>query len=63
MHEFQLPDMTCGHCASMVGKTLQLADPNCSFQVDLSTQKVSVQSNESRDALVEALAEAGYPPA
>lgn len=63
MHEFQLPDMTCGHCAGMVGQTLKLADPDCKFQVDLASQKVSVQSNESREALVEALAEAGYPPA
>lgn len=63
MHEFQLPDMTCGHCAGMVGKTLQLADPDCKFQVDLATRKVSVQSVESRELLVEVLTEAGYPPA
>ena len=63
MHEFQLPDMTCGHCAGMVGQALKLADPNCKFHVDLSTQRVSVQSSESHDTLVEALAEAGYPPA
>lgn len=31
MHEFQLPDMTCGHCAGMVGQTLHLADPACKF--------------------------------
>lgn len=63
MYEFRLPDMTCGHCASTVGQTLQLADPDCKFQVDLSAQKVSVQSSETRDVLVEALTEAGYPPA
>lgn len=63
MYEFQLPDMTCGHCAGMVGQTLRLADPNCKIQVDLPTRKVSVQSDETRDALVEALSEAGYPPA
>ena len=63
MHEFQLPDMTCGHCAGMVGQTLKLADPSCKFQVDLPTRKISVQSSEARDVLVEALTEAGYPPA
>lgn len=62
MHEFQLPDMTCGHCASTVGQTLKLADPSCRFEVDLSQKKVQVQSSESRDTLAEALAEAGYPP-
>ncbi len=63
MHEFQLPDMTCGHCAGMVGQTLQMTDPNCKFQVDLPARKVTVQSDESRDVLAEALSEAGYPPA
>lgn len=63
MHEFQLPDMTCGHCAGMVGQTLRLADPECKFQVELAARKVTVQSTESRDLLVEALTDAGYPPA
>lgn len=63
MHEFQLPDMTCGHCAGVVGQTLHLADPACKFQVDLSARKVTVQSDEDRAVLAEALADAGYPPA
>ncbi|HMN93853.1 MAG TPA: heavy-metal-associated domain-containing protein [Hydrogenophaga sp.] len=63
MHEFQLPDMTCGHCAGVVGKALHLADPDCKIQVDLPARKVSVRSNEDRDLLAEALTDAGYPPA
>lgn len=62
MHEFQLPDMTCGHCASMVGQALKLADANCTFQVDLSSRQITVQSAEDRAVLVETLTEAGYPP-
>ena len=58
MHEFQLPDMTCGHCAGTVNQTLKLIDPACEVQVDLAQKKVSVQSTEDRDTL----AEAGYPP-
>jgi copper chaperone len=61
MHNFHLPDMTCGHCASMVSVALRLVDPACEIQVDLPGQRVSVRSGEDREALVEALAEAGYP--
>jgi copper chaperone len=62
MHEFHLPDMTCGHCASKVNVTLKLVDPACEIQLDLLRQLVSVKSGEDREALVEALTEAGYPP-
>lgn len=62
MHEFQLPNMTCGHCAGMVNQTLQMADPDCKVQVDMSKRLVTVQSAEDRQTLAEALTEAGYPP-
>lgn len=63
MHEFQLPDMTCGHCAGMVSQTLQMTDPECKIQVDMPKRTVTVQSAEDRQTLAEALTEAGYPPA
>jgi copper chaperone len=62
MHEFHLPDMTCGHCASKVNVTLKLLDPACDIQVDLPQNRVSVKSAEDRETLAEALTEAGYPP-
>ncbi len=63
MIEFQLPDMTCGHCASMVTKALKLSDPECKVSIDLKAQKLQVLSAEDRQTLAEALTEAGYPPA
>jgi copper chaperone len=63
MIEFQIPDMTCGHCASMVSSALTQADPDCKISVDLAQRKISVQTTEDKSALVEALTEAGYPPA
>ena len=63
MHEFHLPDMTCGHCASTVNLALKLVDPACEVSVDVASRKVQVKSSEERDALVEALTESGYPPA
>lgn len=63
MHEFQLPDMACGHCAGRVGRALQQTDPQCKVQLDWPNRRVRVQSDEDRDLLVAALTEAGYPPA
>ena len=63
MIEFQLPDMTCGHCASRVAQALKLTDPACLFSVDIGTRTVQVQSTEDRQTLAEALAEVGYTPA
>ncbi len=63
MIEFQLPDMTCGHCASRVAQALKLTDPACRVSVDVGTRTVRVQSTEDRQTLAEALAEAGYAPA
>lgn len=63
MHQFHLPDMTCGHCASTVSLNLKLVDPGCEIQVDMQQHQVTVRSNEDREVFVEALTEAGYPPA
>jgi copper chaperone len=62
MHEFHLPDMTCGHCASMVSIALKQFDPSCEIQLDLPQHLVRVKSGEERESLVETLTEAGYPP-
>ncbi|MCU0924613.1 MAG: heavy-metal-associated domain-containing protein [Hydrogenophaga sp.] len=62
MHEFHLPDMTCGHCASTVRATLKLVDPACEIEVDLAQHRVSVKSTEDRETLLEAFTDAGYPP-
>lgn len=63
MHEFQLPTMTCGHCAARVNRALKQADPACAVEVDVAQRRVVVKSGEDRAALAEALTEAGYAPA
>lgn len=63
MIEFQIPGMTCGHCASVVRSTLAKLDPACKVSVDVAQRKVSVQTTHAKAALAEALTEAGYPPA
>ena len=63
MIEMNLPDMSCGHCASTVAQTCKLVDPAAKVEVDLETKLVRIESGEARKDFAEALAEAGYPPA
>lgn len=63
MFELNLPDMSCGHCASTVTQTCKLIDPDANVQVDLQAKLVKIESAEDREDFVAALAEAGYPPA
>ena len=63
MIELSLPDMTCGHCASTVAKTVAFVDPAAKVEVDVNTKQVKISSSEHRADFVEALTDAGYPPA
>ena len=59
--EFEIPDMSCGHCASTITKTLKQLDASASVSIDLPTKKITVQTTQDRQAVADALAEAGYP--
>lgn len=63
MVEFNLLDMSCGHCASTVTKACKLVDPQAKVEVDLTSKKVKVESTEDAEEFSQALADAGYPPA
>lgn len=61
--EFEVPDMSCGHCVKAITQTLQQLDPVASISVDLSAKKVTVQTSQLREKVAAVLTEAGYPPA
>lgn len=63
MIEFTLNDMSCGHCASVITKTVKALDSEAKVNIDLAQKKVGIESTEDRATLAEALTEAGYPPA
>ncbi len=63
MLSFQIPNMTCGHCARAVTEAVQAADPAATVEVDLPTHQVQVQTTAAREAVVAQLKEAGYAPA
>ena len=59
--EFTIKDMSCGHCVSVITKTVQQLDAQARVQVELTSKKVVVESVQPREAIAEALADAGYP--
>ncbi len=63
MTEFEIKNMSCGHCVGAITKAVKQLDPAATVETDLASKIVKVESNQSREVLVAALAEAGYAPA
>lgn len=63
MIAFDVPDMTCGHCASTITKAVQAADSNAQVQIDLPQHRVTVTAGHADAAALQAaITEAGYSP-
>lgn len=63
MHEFHLPDMSCGHCVATVTETVKALDAAATLDFEREARRVKVASELSREVLAQALSEAGYTPA
>ena len=61
--EFNVPDMTCGHCASAVTKAIKAEDPEAKVTVLLAEKRVTVETMEQRADIAACLSDAGYPVA
>jgi len=61
MYEFNIPDMSCGHCVSTVTKAIKTADPDAIANFDLLKRKATVESSIDAKAIGDALEHAGYP--
>ena len=53
--------MTCGGCTKAVTRAIQMQDARATVQVDLDSQKVEIDSNLSREALITIVTDAGFP--
>ena len=42
MYQFNVPDMTCGHCASTITKAVKSEDPDAKVEISLSNHLVKV---------------------
>ena len=63
MQEFQIPNMSCGHCVRAITEAVQALDPAAKVQTDVAKRQVQVDSSAQREALVQQLTHAGYAPA
>jgi copper chaperone len=63
MIQFNIPQMSCGHCVKAVTEAVHEVDPQANVHVDLGTKKVQVESTAERKKIEHALAQAGYSPA
>lgn len=61
MFEFKVNNMTCGHCVGVVTDTVKTLDPEAKVRVELPLKRVQIVSKRSRDDIIKALGEAGYP--
>ncbi len=62
MLEFQVTNMTCGHCASVITKALHSVDPAAQVEIDFAGKRVRVRTSATTQALETALRDAGYTP-
>jgi copper chaperone len=60
--EFDVKDMSCGHCVAAITRAVATLDPAAVVQTDLATHRVSVQSALPVQALKQAIEDAGYAP-
>jgi copper chaperone len=63
MLEFDIANLSCGHCVRAVTEAVHEVDPAARVEVDLASKHVTVQSQAERARLAAALTEAGYAPA
>lgn len=61
MYELQVEGMSCGHCVNAVTKSVQAVDAAAKVDIDLSQQKVRIDSSAALDTLKAAIVDAGYP--
>ncbi|MDR5820504.1 heavy-metal-associated domain-containing protein [Caballeronia sp. LZ043] len=60
MTEFEVKGMSCQHCVGAVTRSIKEIDPQAQVRVDLERGRVAVESEQSADALKDAIDEAGY---
>lgn len=61
--QFHITTMTCGGCARGVTKTIHAVDATAKVDIDLPTQRVTINTTAPRDKIVTALTDAGFAPA
>lgn len=62
MIEFEVKDMTCGHCVDTITRVIKETEPLASVSIDLPNHWVRVDGMSSADTLERVIREVGYSP-
>ncbi|MCC2597820.1 MULTISPECIES: heavy-metal-associated domain-containing protein [Alcaligenaceae] len=62
MIQFEVNDMTCGHCVGAVTAAVKDVAPEAVISVDLAERAVRVEGVPDADVVEQAIREAGYSP-
>ena len=54
--------MTCGGCVASITRVVKGLDPNAKVAANVETKRVSIESPVDTEAMVAAIANAGYHP-
>jgi copper chaperone len=61
MIKLNIPDMSCGHCAGVITRTVKELDQDAVLDFNLPEHTVQVQTRLDDSELLSALDDAGYP--
>jgi len=62
MIELTINDMTCGGCVASIARVVKGLDPDAKVDANVETKRVKIDSVVDSDAVVAAIAHAGYHP-
>jgi copper chaperone len=60
MFRLNVEGMSCGHCVGAITRAVHAVDPKAEVRVDLIARTVEATTNAGRDAVAEAITNAGY---
>ena len=59
--QFNVDNMTCGHCVKAVTNALQAADESAQVSVDLEQKTVTLETSLEANQVILILEDEGYP--
>jgi len=62
MIEFEVNDMTCGHCVGAITQAVMAVDAGAKVDIDLATHRVRIDGSDKQTKFQAAIIEAGYTP-
>jgi copper chaperone len=62
MIELKIDDRTCGGCVASITRVVKALDPDAAVNADVATKRVNITSAIDTDAVLTAIANAGYHP-